>query len=242
MMTPKYLPAPMVEPIQGSGGGKKGGKGGFGGSSTPATVTYPNSLQSDTQIQVIELISEGPIVGLVNGGNSILFGNTPVVNSDGTVNFHGVSWNFQNGGPDQMPFPGNPGAQTVFNVSTEVITELSIVRTIDDANTTSVTVITEIPALMSTNAGNTLPWTVGWMIEVQPVDGAWSTVVNRSIYGVCSSPVYFQDPFVLPVGGFPWNIRYTRTTANQGNLGNSVYRGGRGATPLSLLRGGSARG
>ena len=210
MMTPKFLPAP----IQGSGGGKKGGGKG-GGASTASTVTYPNSLQSDTQIQVIELISEGPIVGLVNGGNSILFGNTPVVNPDATVNFHGVSWNFQNGGPDQMPFPGNSGAQTVFNVGTEVLAELSIVRTIDDANTTSVIIITEIPALMSTYNGSTYPWTVGWMVEVQPVDGAWTTVVNRTIYGVCSSPVYIQDSFVLPVGGFPWNIRYSRTIANQ---------------------------
>jgi predicted phage tail protein len=53
----------MVE-IIGSGGGKSG-------SSYRSPVEAPNTLQSSAEVTIVEALSTGPIVGLVNGEKDI---------------------------------------------------------------------------------------------------------------------------------------------------------------------------
>ncbi|EAT5943824.1 host specificity protein J, partial [Salmonella enterica] len=63
--------------------GKGGGKG-----HTPREA--PDNLKSTQLLSVIDAISEGPIEGPVNGLQSVLVNQTPVVDRDGNTNIHGV--------------------------------------------------------------------------------------------------------------------------------------------------------
>ena len=100
--------------ISGSGGG---GKGGGGGSRTPSTD--PDSLNSRSFGRIVDLISEGQIEGLVDPGftnpvsgatnswmQSIFLDNTPLKNSDGTVNFDDTIVKTKTGTPNQSVLPG----------------------------------------------------------------------------------------------------------------------------------------
>ena len=66
--------------IVGFGGG--GGKGG-GDSRTP--TESPDSLHSIAYAKVLDAVSEGDVVGLVNGLQSVYLDSTPILNPDGTA-------------------------------------------------------------------------------------------------------------------------------------------------------------
>ncbi len=68
--------------IQGAGGG---GKGGGGSSRTP--TEEDDSLRSEQFVSVLDLLCEGEIEGLDDGAKSVFLDDTPIQNSDGSVNF-----------------------------------------------------------------------------------------------------------------------------------------------------------
>ena len=73
----------------GVGGGKGGGGGGGGSSRSPRTT--PDSLDSRQYANVIDLISEGEIEGLVDGSKSIFLNNTQLEGVTGDFNFEDVT-------------------------------------------------------------------------------------------------------------------------------------------------------
>ncbi len=78
---------------------KGGGKG-----HTPYEA--PDSLKSVQQLSIIDAISEGPVQGPVNGLQSILINNTPLVNADGSYNIHGVTVVYRTGENEQVLMEG----------------------------------------------------------------------------------------------------------------------------------------
>lgn len=93
--------------IAGSGGGGKGG----GNSSK----TDPDSLDSRSHAKIIDVISEGEIEGLYNHNNvpnanawqrSVFLNDTPVMNSDGSLNFDDVTLHVRSGTASQDVVPG----------------------------------------------------------------------------------------------------------------------------------------
>ena len=82
--------------IIGYGGGGKGGD-----DSATAAIESPDSLHSISYARVLDLVSEGPIRGLVNGAQSIYLNETPLQNADGSYNFRGFRYDFRNGTQDQ---------------------------------------------------------------------------------------------------------------------------------------------
>ena len=84
-----------------------GGKGGGGG----GAVEAPNTLQSDTIVRVLEVISEGEIDGIVGGLKGVYFDNTPIQTADGTNNYENISIELRNGLPDQEYMAGFPGSR-----------------------------------------------------------------------------------------------------------------------------------
>ena len=83
----------------GQGGGKSG-------SSNRAPREAPNTLRSKTMGRFIDVLSEGPIQGLVNGAQSIYLNDTPLQNADGSYNFQGINLSLMAGTPDQGARPG----------------------------------------------------------------------------------------------------------------------------------------
>ena len=95
------------------------GKGGSG-NSYRAPVEEQDSLQAIQYVSLLDVISEGPIVGLVDSDKSIFFNETPLRTSGGTLTLNDVSWQINTGTPDQPALPYASGAETEVGVGVEV--------------------------------------------------------------------------------------------------------------------------
>lgn len=64
--------------------GDKSSKSGSGSSTA-------NTIKSSARVRVVDVLSEGPIQGLVNGAKSIYINDVALQNADGTYNFEDVT-------------------------------------------------------------------------------------------------------------------------------------------------------
>lgn len=190
--------------------GKKGGKGGGGGSSFHED---PNNLKSVSTAKVLDLISEGEIVGLVNGMKSIYLDNVPLQNDDDTYNFNGVSVDFRTGTPDQEYLPGFSNVETFYGVNEEVKYGLPITHSFTDENADAVIITMSIPALSQTDtgSGSILAYEVHFSVEIRADGGTWYNSGDIGIYGKCVSEFQRSYYFPLPVSETGvYEIRVTR--------------------------------
>lgn len=191
------------------------GEGG-GGKKSGGRVTQ-NNLQSLAKARFIELLSEGEIVGLVNGARSIYFNQTPLQNEDGTFNFDNVIWQERKGLPDDEHLNGHSAVEQVTSVETEVKQSTGpVTRTIVDPNADAVRVIIRLNSLFKTDdKGNIQNHSVSYRIEMRPSGGVWGTVVNQTIANrKTSSPVQIAHRFELPSGHTSWEVRVSRTSSD----------------------------
>lgn len=194
--------------------GRKGGKS--GGGSARAAVEAPNTLRSKSVARVIDLISEGEIVGLVNGLKSVYLDDTAVQNENGSYNFQGFTINTRNGLPDQEYVSGFPQVENSIAVNIEMLHDSSIVRTITQTDIDAVVMVLRIPSLYMTNDsnGDMNPYNVSARIQYRSYGGSWVTSHNITINGKCTSAYEAQYRVNLPRGGAPWDISFTRTSVD----------------------------
>lgn len=200
--------------IVGAGGGG-GGKGGGGGSSrTPSSA--PDSLDSRQYANVIDLISEGEIEGLVDGFKSVYLNNTPLQNPDGSYNFQDVEIYTRNGTQTQTYIPLNPGVEDEKPVGVNVVNGLPITRTITDVDVDAVRVTISIPSLQNINPsnGDTSGASITLKISVQYGGGGFTDVITDTISGRTADE-YRKDYLIELNRPNPANsvdIRVTRVT------------------------------
>ncbi|RWB08773.1 MAG: hypothetical protein EOQ39_18830 [Mesorhizobium sp.] len=106
----------IVRPLTGSSGGDEPTK-------------TPDNLFSTDSVEVVLGISEGPILGLVDGGKTYLIGETPLQNVDGENNFSSFELIVREGsevGEEIVSRSGGFGSST--DVSTELSTNVPVVR------------------------------------------------------------------------------------------------------------------
>jgi predicted phage tail protein len=170
--------------IIGAGGAMGGGKGGGGGSSrTPSTA--PDSLDSRQYANVIDLISEGEIEGLVDGFKSIYLNNTVLQNPDGSYNFQDVTIYTRNGTQNQTYIPLTSGVEDEKPVGLTVVKAVPQVRTITDVDVDAVRITIAIPSLQQINStnGDTSGTSVRLQIAVQYQGGGYTTKIDDTISG-----------------------------------------------------------
>ena len=170
--------------IIGSGGG--GGKGGGDEGRTP--ITDPDSLDSKSYANVLDLISEGEIEGLKDGLKSVYLNNTPIQNSDGSYNFDNVNYAFREGTSNQTKINGFDKAATTVSVNRQVIKdnpnigETETVATSDSVDV--VRVIVKIPALQNINdEGDILGTEVQLKIQMSVDGGGFTDKLTDTITG-----------------------------------------------------------
>lgn len=169
--------------IIGAGGGGVG-KGGTGGSSrTPKTT--PDSLDSRQYANVIDIISEGEIEGLVDGLKSIYLNNTPLQNANGSFNFEDVEIHTRNGTQVQDYIPLTPGVEDEKPVGLTVFQSVPITRSITDVDVDAVRVTISIPSLQKIDekTGDTLGTRVRLRIDIQYASGGFNTAITDTITG-----------------------------------------------------------
>ncbi len=192
-------------------GAKGGGKSGGGSGATED----PNSLQSAATARVIDLLGEGEIVGLVDGGKSIYFDGTPLIAPDGTENFKGVAWDQRQGISSQQPIEGFTASETSVAVGVDVKKATPVVRTIHSDEVDAARIVLRWNALteQDTSNGNLHGSTVQLTIEGRAADGSWKVLVNDTVTGKTTSAYERSYKVGLrELGRSPYDIRVTRVT------------------------------
>lgn len=205
--------------------GRKGGKGGGGSSRSP--IEEPNSLRSRSLVRFVDVISEGPIRGLVNGNKSIYLDDTPLQNEDGSYNFAGVTIYTRDGTPTQDYIPGFSDAETEKPLNVKVTTAIPATFAVNDATVNAVRVKVRIPSLVvvDNTTGDQRGTTVTVAFDVKTNSGSYVQVATMTITGKTTSPYERAIRLELPPGGDPWTVRVRRITADSGSslLSNDTF-------------------
>ena len=103
---------------------------GGGGKNSKSPSEQSDAARSSSRASVVELISEGPIEGLVNGDRSIYLDKTPVGNEDGSKNFEGFKYTMVNGTQNQPVLPSTlqEGLTSETSVNVDIQQALPVTR------------------------------------------------------------------------------------------------------------------
>lgn len=202
----------MTDKIKGSGGG--------GGGKARTPVESPNSDGATTTARILDLLCEGPIEGPAIGDSwykSTYLNETPLMNTDGTYNFEGVTIDARGGTASQTYIPTFDAIESPTLVNTIVTQETPVVRTVSDVEVDDVIVTLSFPTMMNqTDEGDLLTTTVAFKIEIAPDGGVYSIVHDTSVTRKHTQEYRKQYRILdlLSYGAGPWNIKVTRITAD----------------------------
>lgn len=197
-------------PIAGRGGGK------FGGSSdTTGGEEAPNTLKSKQVARVIDLISEGPIKGVVGQSKGVYFDGVAVRRADLSYNFKNANIQFVNGLPAQGIMSGFPSEEAEVGVGVALTHGFPIVRNIGNTDVDRLRITVSVPSLQKIDkkTGNISGTSVQFRIEIQNNGGGYVKIGDYTISGKTTSNYQRAYTLTLPRPG-PWNVRVTRLTAD----------------------------
>ncbi|MLW03669.1 DUF1983 domain-containing protein [Salmonella enterica] len=171
-----------------------------------------DNLKSVQELSVIDVIGEGPIQGPVNGLQSLLLNDTPVVDAQGGVNVHGVEAQFRSGEDHQSPLEGFDGSAAETLIQAEVTHDKPITRTITSEVVDRLRVTVGVQALQqTTDKGDRIGTSVQMDIQIQQ-NGIWSTVKSVIINDGKRTSPYMAAVIINNLPPRPFNIRVVRIT------------------------------
>ena len=200
--------------ISGAGGGGGGGKGGSKASQRTPTEKA-NSLFSTSYAELVDLIGEGEISGLVDGMKSIYIDNTPLQNANGSYNFKNVTVETRNGTQSQSYIRGFDDISSETAVGVVVAQATPVTRTVAALNSgvNAVRVTISVPTLQEIkDNGDIKGSSIALAISVQYSGSAgFDVVINDTISGR-TSQLYQKQYTVELTGALPAVIKVTRQT------------------------------
>ncbi|WP_321953102.1 host specificity protein J [Paraburkholderia bannensis] len=193
--------------------------GGKGSSGSATATESPDSLHSIAYAKVLDLISEGPIVGLVNGYQSVFLDGTPLINGDGSANFSNYSVDTRVGTIDQDYLPGFPAVENETAISVALTSDAPWVRQVENTQLTAVRIRFGVPALEQTNTstGDVTGYVVRYAIDIAVDGGSYSEVIEGAFDGKTTSLYERSVRIDLPAAETGWLVRVRRLTANAHN-------------------------
>lgn len=155
------------------------GKGG----SRRDPIDHPNTLQARSTARLIDLISEGPIYGLVEQTDrlrSIFMDDTPCKNTDGSVNYAGVGVHERYGYSDQDVMPGFAQVESDISAGHTLTTVSPFLFTVSDSTVKQVRLRVRLGGLYKQNIsnGDVEPTSVDLKIEVGSSGSSGASAVD----------------------------------------------------------------
>lgn len=172
-----------------------------------------HDLKSLAYANIIDLISEGPIEGVVDGLKGVYLNNTAVMSSDGTENFENVGIDTRQGYSEQDVYDYGSRSRNEIPVGVQLLEGVENVRTITNPDVDAVEITIGTPNLSNTNNdGDVVGTTASVAVYLQSNGGGY--VHQKTIAMVGRSLVHYQTQFRLrlPEGESPWDIKLVRTT------------------------------
>ena len=187
--------------------GRKGGD-------TP--IEESDTLRATQRAEIVDLLGEGQIGGLVNGLKSIYLDGVPVENADGSKNFSDWASFIQLGGPTTEQPHAFDEIQTEVAVGVTVTQAVPVVRTISDADVNAVRVTINVPALVKQQSnGDRVGNEFEWAIDVQSAGGGFVQKYSEKVIGKAIAPYPKAVRLDLKAAGpAPWDIRVRRVSAD----------------------------
>lgn len=218
--------------------------GAFGGSKSPSVPREdPDNLQSSAYVNIIDLIGEGQIGGLVDNVDgdsltekekSIFFDGTRLRHTNGELNFANVSWAERVGLQRQDYIEGfGEGVETPFYKNVQLKSGIPSAFTVSNPNADRVRIILAVNSLLSTDrtSGDTYGTSVEFQIKLSVNNGPYEILANKKITGKTTSRYQRSFSFDLPkkkADGTPitaWSFQITRTPpdSNSSYLQNTTF-------------------
>nr|WP_228269402.1 phage tail protein [Acinetobacter baumannii] len=218
--------------------------GAFGGSKSPSVPREdPDNLQSSAYVNIIDLIGEGQIGGLVDNVDgdsltekekSIFFDGTRLRHTNGELNFANVSWAERVGLQRQDYIEGfGEGVETPFYKNVQLKSGIPSAFTVSNPNADRVRIILAVNSLLCTDrtSGDTYGTSVEFQIKLSVNNGPYEILANKKITGKTTSRYQRSFSFDLPkkkADGTPitaWSFQITRTTpdSNSSYLQNTTF-------------------
>jgi predicted phage tail protein len=159
--------------------------GGKGGEKEHVHYEAPDSLHSTSYARVLDLVSEGEILGLTDGLESVYLNDTPVQNADGTKNFKDVSIDFRAGTQTQDYIPGFPDVENEVAINVELKAATPWVRAITNLALSAIRITLGLPALsqQDTKNGDVKGYKIDYKVELAKDGGAYAAVLTSSFNG-----------------------------------------------------------
>lgn len=187
-----------------------GAKGGSQKQHTP--VERPDSAQSMARCRMLLALGEGEFAGGLDATRIFLDG-TPLGNSDGSMNFENVSWDFRPGTQTQTPIPGFPAVENETSIGVSLTKVAPWTRAISNTQIDAVLVRVGINGLQQQeNDGDIVGTTVQYHIDLAVDGGAYSTVMTKTVTEKLSSLYEITHRINLPKANNGWQIRVVRDT------------------------------
>lgn len=199
----------MTKIIRGAGGEQQ--------SESRTPIEAPDSLHSIAFAHILDLVSEGEIVGLVNGLNSVYLDETPVANEDGTLNFNNVHVESRNGTQDQTHIPTFNGVANEVGVSVELRQDDPWVQALTNLQLDAIHVRLSTPALSQTNMsnGDITGTRVEYAVDIATDGGPFVERFASSFNGKTSTKYERGHRLDLPpASDSGWIVRVRRITAD----------------------------
>jgi predicted phage tail protein len=191
------------------------GAGGSGSSGTGAKED-PDSLESREYAKIMDIIGEGPILGLVNGEQSIYLNDTPIQNPDGTYNFQDYEIHFLSGTQDQDYIPNFDSEEATGAVGFSLLHDYPYVSEIENENLDAIRITILVPKLeeQDPKTGDVSGSSLSLTISLACAGGSFVQVIADTINGKSSSNYTRSYLLQIPASGRPgpYQINVTRVT------------------------------
>lgn len=196
--------------------GPVGGGGGAFGKGASNSTESPDNLRSRQVARIVDLLGEGPNVGIVGFTKGIFYDGVPLQNADGTFNFTNASIQQVLGYPDQAVMTGFNYEESQGDMGSGVQLKYGIpaVRHILADTRDRVRFIFRVPSLQTIDdEGNIKGNSVQFAIDIQNNGGGYANRGTYTITGKTSSAYQREVILTLPAPG-PWDLRVRRLTAD----------------------------
>ena len=222
--------------INGSGGGGKSGGSGSGGT-VRATARkadpYKQSLRSLSTAEVVEILCEGPILGLVAEvdegeayiGKSIAFDDTPLMSAAGTDNFSGYNVKLRKGTASQNPIQANRSLQTTITYDPYIeLTETGSSQEINLPEADSLKILLYAPAFYGQKKRDGSFYDASVWFSILVNDNEW---IHDCFVGQTTGP--YQRQYEIPSeylaerGPAPWTVKIVLDAGNYHSNQNYIH-------------------
>lgn len=195
------------------------GAGGGGDKKPRAPVESPDSLRSIEYARILDIVSEGEIEGFADADNPlscVFYNETPVANSDHSLNFKNVQIDSRTGTQTQDYIKGFSTVESEVAVGVELRADTPWVHAISNTALSAFRLRLSVAGLSKANTtnGDITGYRVDYKIELSVDGGSYSTILEAAFIGKSSTKYNRSHRIDLPDATTGWQIRVSRQTAN----------------------------